>query len=142
MIDRTSATAWAFGVSGVAPAAGATSAMTTTGAVRRQRRLWVGPDAHEPQTGIRFRRVSRSRREPIRRGRSRRPAFVRMVTCRRAALLTGVMAQWLVEPEHAPSADDLTEGDPDHRRSHHRPATLTRQRAVSASLSALGSDAG
>ncbi|MFZ2173344.1 MAG: hypothetical protein WAW17_04795, partial [Rhodococcus sp. (in: high G+C Gram-positive bacteria)] len=26
------------------------------------------------------------------------------------ALLTGVMAQWLVDPEHAPSADDLTEG--------------------------------
>lgn len=26
------------------------------------------------------------------------------------ALLTGVMAQWLVDPDHAPSADDLTEG--------------------------------
>ncbi|HEX5532695.1 MAG TPA: TetR/AcrR family transcriptional regulator [Actinomycetales bacterium] len=26
------------------------------------------------------------------------------------ALLTGVMAQWLVDPDHAPSAEDLTEG--------------------------------
>jgi hypothetical protein len=42
------------------------------------------------------------------------------------ALLPGVMAQWLIDPEHAPSGRDLAEALRTSRPTSHRATTATR----------------